>query len=413
MNRPISALLGLWAICPLLLQAAPTDTISAPSIIDFTVYSEQQWASTAANKFILAGLAFGGDISGPVNQMTLLTSKQRIAMGGGSSRMGIALTLPSPDILPLPERGRWHTTVALEQQQMANAEWSFGAARLMFGPHGSAEQESGGFLGGTQFSGVSATSLKVGGVRTHRSSVGNLPVDVTMQWSVNVGEMHQYRSFYVRARSEYTWDDEALAMDLDAQQIKPIGVGTLLGLDLGLSIEEADGGAGRKDRWSVAIRDWGSAKFREGVYQRVDTAFFTQGWPLITEGTPDFSDVMQSDTLMGSFKRRMPSTLCFSWEREALRNPGVTWALNAQSVAWAPRGQVEVVRRSGRGAVQTAVGLGYGGWGGTFIPLNFTLPSVAVRQGQPGGALVVSTHWLAVPRQGGRMALGLRWHQSF
>ena len=60
-----------------------------------------------------------------------------------------------------------------------------------------------------------------------------------------------------------------------------------------------------------------------------------------------------------------------------------------------------------------AVGLGHGGWGGTYIPLRFECPSREVRQGRPGGQLVVSTRWLALPGTGGRMAFGVHWHRTF
>ena len=53
------------------------------------------------------------------------------------------------------------------------------------------------------------------------------------------------------------------------------------------------------------------------------------------------------------------------------------------------------------------------GWGGTYVPLRFECPSREVRQGRPGGQLVVSTRWLALPGTGGRMAFGVHWHRTF
>ena len=51
--------------------------------------------------------------------------------------------------------------------------------------------------------------------------------------------------------------------------------------------------------------------------------------------------------------------------------------------------------------------------GDTFIPLNFNLPSKAVRQGRPGGTLAIRTRWLALAGTGGRMGLGFHWHRTF
>ena len=117
--------------------------------------------------------------------------------------------------------------------------------------------------------------------------------------------------------------------------------------------------------------------------------------------------------LVGSLRRNLPATVRLSWERHAMRNPGVVWLLRAEQNSYAPRPLIEITRRSGRGPLQASIGLGYGGWGGTYIPLSVRMPSRAVRQGRPGGTVHLTSRWLALAGTGGRMALGLNWHQSF
>jgi len=391
---------------------AVPDTVDLRPVHSVHIYSENQWASNAASKWAVAGLAFGGDISTPVRTLTSLTEQRGIGIGGGSTRQGIALVLPSMNLGKEPDMGRWKTTVALEHQQLVTARWTDGMARFFFGRHG-IEGETFGSLGLSRYWRVSATNLKIGGERTHRSTVRSTPVDMTLNWSINAGEMHEQQGVAIQMGSQYRWDGDSMAVDLRGSRIVPFGVGTLLSLDLGMTIEEADGGMGRPDRWSISVRDWGAARFREGMFERVDTAYADAGLPILGGEAWDLEGVIMTDTVLGTIRRKMPSTVRIQWDREALRTPGVVWSLSIENNSVAPRPQVELVRSSGRGAVRTTVGIGYGGWGGTYIPLHMDFPSRDVRQGRPGGTLSVGTRWLALPGSGGRMALGANWHQTF
>jgi len=408
-------LFGLLAAFPLHSTAAsgdPADSLDHRSVHSITLYSDNQWASNALTKWAAAGLAFGGDITSPLQTLVSNTAERRSAMGGGTSRQGVALTLPSMNLGEAPVKGRWKTTVALEHQQWATAQWTAGMARFFFGAHGAHPGEV-GWMGPSSFKRGAATALKVGGIRTHRTSMRSTPVDMTLSWSANAGEVHVWQSGNLAYSSNFRWDGDSLELDLAGSSLLPIGVGTLFSVDLGMSIEEAESAGGRRDRWSFSARDWGSAVFRSGVYQRLDTAYADEGLPLTDGGGLDFSSVVRNDTLAGALRRKVPSTVRFRWDREAMRFPGVVWSVILENNSAAPRPQAELVRSSGRGAIRTTVGIGYGGWGGTYIPLNLEFPTRRVRQGRPGGTLAVSTRWLAAPGSGGRMALGLNWHETF
>ncbi len=392
--------------------ANSADSLDTRPIHSIEIYSENQWASNAATKWVLAGLAFGGDITSPVRTLTSRTAQRGTGVGGGLTRQGVALVLPPMNIGEEPDKGRWRTTVALEHLQLASATWSPGMATFFFGRHG-IDGETEGWLGLSTYKRMASTSLKIGGIRTHRTELRSTPVDMTLNWSVNAGEMHRHENGALQYNSRYQWDGDSLQLELKGSGFTSSGVGAIFSLDFGITIEEADGEGGRPDRWSFSVRDWGSARFRGSVWQNIDTAYAEAGLPVFEEVGLDFSHVLQKDTLAGTLRRRMPNTVRFQWDRSSLRTPGVVWSLRLENNRGAPRGQAELVRASGRGAVRTTVGIGYGGWGGTYIPLDLEFATRDVRQGRPGGTLAVSTRWLALPGSGGRMALGLNWHQTF
>ena len=408
-------LVGLLAAFPLHSTAPsgePADSLDHRSVHSITLYSDNQWASNALTKWAAAGLAFGGDITSPVRTLASRTAERGTGVGGGLSRQGVALVLPPMNIGEEPDKGRWLTTVALEHQQLVSATWSPGMATFFFGQHGT-EGNTEGWLGTSTFRRLASTFLKVGGIRTHRTELRSTPVDMTLNWSVNAGEVHLHESGSLQYSSRYLWDGDSLQLDLKGSATNSSGVGTLFSMDFGIAIEEAEGEGGRPDRWSFSVRDWGSGRFGGWIWQRIDTSYAEAGLPVFEGAGLDFSDVMQVDTIASTLRRKVPSTVRFQWDRESLRMPGVVWSLRLENNRSAPRRQAELVRSSGRGAVRTTVGIGYGGWGGTYIPLDLEFPTRRVRQGRPGGTLSVSTRWLAVPGSGGRMALGLNWHETF
>ena len=165
-------LVGLLAAFPLHSTAAtgePADSLDHRSVHSITLYSDNQWASNALTKWAAAGLAFGGDITSPVRTLTSRTAERGTGVGGGLSRQGVALVLPSMNIGEEPDKGRWLTTVALEHQQLVSATWSPGMATFFFGQHGT-EGNTEGWLGTSTFRRWASTFLKVGGIRTHRRS---------------------------------------------------------------------------------------------------------------------------------------------------------------------------------------------------------------------------------------------------
>lgn len=374
-------------------------------------YAEGQWASNAASKWAVAGATFGGDISAPVRSLTALTHWKGGGIAGGAARSGVELVLPAMEFLTAPEKGRWQTLVALETAQWATAEWSPAAATLAFGRHGIGDD---GSLADTRYRLQSMTILRIGGVRTHPGTFRGIPVDWSVEWGVRMGEVHRSMTGGLNERSTYRWDDETATASLEAMQFRNLTAGSAVGFDLAVGLSEADGGYGRHDSWSVSLRNLGHSGRYLTDFARIDTAFATEGWPLFTGDAPDFSNLVgERDTMILGFARNLPSTVSFRWNRKTIRFPGVGWSLQAQKLSVAPRWEWSLIRSSGRGAVQAEVGLAWGGWGGTFIPLNFNLPSRAVRQGRPGGTLAVRTRWLALAGTGGRMGLGLHWHRTF
>ncbi len=405
----LMAWLGPWAAGA---TGEPADSTRREGVVsEWRAWSEHQWASNAALKWAMAGVAFGGDISGPVRSLVSLSEQKGGGFLGGTSRSGVSLTLPALELFPEPDQGSWQTFVAFENRMVAAAEWSPAAARFAFGRWGLSDGDD--RLGGTAFAAISATCLKIGGIRTSKTAAFGIPMTLQLQWALQAGEVHRYDAGRIARFSRATWDDEVVDVDVLATRGTPLGVGTLVGFDLGIALEESEGGMGRPDRWSLDIQDLSRGRFRALEYSSIDTAFTTPGFPLLTQGAPDFSSATARDTLEGDLSFGLPSTVTFRWERHALRRPDVQWTLEWQRHGYAPRARVEITRIQGWGPVRTAVGLGHGGWGGTYIPLRFEMPSREVRQSRPGGSLVVSTRWLALPGMGGRMAFGLNWHRTF
>ena len=391
--------------------ASAQDSTSVGSISEWSAWSEHQWASNAAPKWAMTGVACGGDISGPVRTLVSLSEQKGGGFIGGTSRTGVSLTLPALELFPEPDLGRWETFVAVEHRQVVSAEWSPAAARFAFGRWGLTQDSD--RLGGTAYAAVSATCLKIGGIRTSQTEAFDIPMTLKLHWALQAGEVHRYAGARIARPSRATWDQTGVEVDVFASQGVPIGVGALVGLDVGLTLEESEGGHGRPDRWSFQLQDLSRGRFRALEYTFLDTAFSTPGFPLLTQGAPDFTAAVQTDTLLGDLTFGMPATVTFRWERQALRQRDVRWSAEWQRHGFAPRARFEVTRIQGGGRVRTAVGLGHGGWGGTYIPLRFECPSREVRQGRPGGQLVVSTRWLALPGTGGRMAFGVHWHRTF
>jgi len=413
MNRLLSITTSLcWSLLAgATASLAAQDSLVAPAVLSVDVYAEGTWSSNAASKWALAGAAFGGDISAPVRSLTALTHWKEGGLAGGNTRAGLSLVLPAMNVFEAPEKGRWRTVVALETAQWANAEWSPAAATLAFGRHGTGDD---GSLADTRYSLRSATMLRIGGIRSHPGTLRGVPVEWEVEWGIRMGEMHRIVAGGLNRQSNYRWDDEVAAASLDGMQLRSLTAGSAVGLDLAIGLSETQGGYGRPDRWFASLRNLGRGGQWVTEVTTVDTSFYTEGWSLLTGESPDFSGLASDrDTVTTGFATNLPHTWAFRWERDALRQPGITWILAAERLSIAPRWECALTRRSGRGALQTEVGLAWGGWGGTFIPLNFHLPSRAVRQGRPGGTLAIRTRWLALAGTGGRMGLGLHWHRSF
>ncbi|MEC7114078.1 MAG: hypothetical protein VXW79_03840, partial [Bacteroidota bacterium] len=64
-------------------SAQPADSLDTRPIHSIEIYSDNQWASNAATKWVVAGLAFGGDITSPVRTLTSRTAERGTGVGGG------------------------------------------------------------------------------------------------------------------------------------------------------------------------------------------------------------------------------------------------------------------------------------------------------------------------------------------
>ena len=246
-----------------------------PFVVSARMFTEGQWASNAASKWAVAGATFGGDISAPVRSLTALTHWKGGGMAGGTARSGIELVLPAMEFLPVPEKGRWRTVVALETVRWAHAEWSPAAATLVFGRHGIGDD---GSLADSRYRLQSATMLRIGGIRNHPGTLRGIPVDWSVEWGVRMGEMHRSMTGGTQGSSSYQWDDQTASAALEAMQFRNLTAGSAVGFDLAVGISEADGGHGRPDSWSVAVRNVGHSGQYLTEFARIDTAFSTQGW---------------------------------------------------------------------------------------------------------------------------------------
>lgn len=405
-----SAMLALTLVSGTVPATAQQDTAATPAFHSLSFQMEGQWSSNALNKYVLAGAAFGGDISAPVRSLAALTRWKDGGIAGGYTRAGVTAILPAMELFDAPEWGRWETVVALETTQWAEASWSPAAATLVFGRQGVGDD---GSLQGTSCSLRSATTLRIGGIRSRRTHLRGVPMEMEVEWGVRVGEVHRYLSGGTDRQSYYLWNDSIAEADIGGLWFRSLTAGSTAGFDAAIGLVEANGGHGRRDAWFLSLRNVGGGGRLLTEVTEIDTLFSTEGWPLLTGGGPTWETAGSRDTLIVGFSRLLPHTLAFRWDREAMRVPGIRWTLTAEKLSIAPRWQVAVTRKSGRGALQTEVGLGWGGWGGTYIPLNFNLPSRAVRQGRPGGQLSIGTRWLALAGTGGRMGLGLHWHRTF
>ena len=76
-------------------QMPLTGELSRQPVQTLDVFAEADWASNAASKYVLAGLAFGGDITYPVQSLSSRTAQKGKGFSGGSARVGVKLTLPA------------------------------------------------------------------------------------------------------------------------------------------------------------------------------------------------------------------------------------------------------------------------------------------------------------------------------
>ena len=393
-------------------SAQPADSLDTRPIHSIEIYSDNQWASNAATKWVVAGLAFGGDITSPVR--TLIVPDRRAGNGRGwrpdpagrRARPAADEHRGGAGQGPMADHGRPGASAARIGNLVARDGHLLLRSARHRGQHGRA-------AGHVDFPAL--------GLHVPQGGGHSDPSDGA---AVHAGghdlELECQRGRSPPPRGRFPSIQQPLPMGWGFASIGPEGVGHQLhrgGNPLQLGLGHRHRGGGRRGRTARPLVLLGPG-LGFGPFRRLDLAaprhLLCGSRSACVEGAGlDFSDVIQNDTIASTLRRRMPSTVQFQWDRESLRMPGVVWSLRLENNRSAPRGQAELVRSSGRCAVRTTVGIGYGGWGGTYIPLDLEFASRDVRQGRPGGTLAVSTRWLALPGSGGRMALGLNWHQTF
>ena len=240
---------------------------------------KHQWASNAAPKWAMAGVALwgrhqaaGADVGIPVR-----TRRRRRIHRRSVAGPRCPLTLPALELFPEPDLGRWETFVAVEH-----------CVRVSLRPNGprappgclpgrwGLTQHMADRLGGTAYAAVSATCLKIGGVRVGRRRRFDVPrgpeapVGLAGRGGAPVG----HRCAYVRAGR--AWDQTGVEVDVFASQGVPIGVGALVGL----RCRVGPGGVGRgpwpaRSGGRCSFRISRRGRFRALEYTFLDTAFST------------------------------------------------------------------------------------------------------------------------------------------
>ena len=81
--RAALVIMSLWTSG--IFAQGVADSLPAP-IIQMDLYAEGQWSSNALNKFVVAGVAFGGDISSPGRCFTALAHWKRNGVARDPSR---------------------------------------------------------------------------------------------------------------------------------------------------------------------------------------------------------------------------------------------------------------------------------------------------------------------------------------
>ena len=106
--RAALVIMSLWTSG--IFAQGVADSLPAP-IIQMDLYAEGQWSSNALNKFVVAGVAFGGDISSPVRSLAALTHWKGQGFAGGTTRSGVRMVLPALELFETQTRGRWKTVI--------------------------------------------------------------------------------------------------------------------------------------------------------------------------------------------------------------------------------------------------------------------------------------------------------------
>ena len=98
--RAALVIMSLWTFG--MCAQGNADSLSGSPIIQMDLYAEGQWSSNALNKFVVAGVAFGGDISSPVRSLTALTHWKGQGFAGGTTRSGVRMVLPALELFETP-----------------------------------------------------------------------------------------------------------------------------------------------------------------------------------------------------------------------------------------------------------------------------------------------------------------------
>jgi hypothetical protein len=355
------------------------------------IFSNVALSSSAMPPWALMGAVFGGDITAPLAIAVARTDVAGQGFFGGQAEAGI--------LLRWVDKADNEVRVGLTSRAWSDVRWSPGAAHLFWGPLGGADPENQPRdLAKTRFRGLATSAFTVSVSSEHIAFTGRL------------GEAHWGADLAVED-APFFMDTAQIDFRLVGQFNRSLATGLMAGIDLEFrqttTIGQAD------VNWAVGIRDLGGFMFPLSVETTVDSSIHSTGWPLIT-GLFDTSDEnpnygLHSDTIGlapgdDPLKGVLPATYY-------IRARAQGWSAYVQKNSWAPRPEFCAIKTFAHSSEQRSVhwqaGLGWGGWGGLYVPLGVNLT------GHQGRTFSLRTRVAPGPDLGLRTTLMCAWGKKF
>lgn len=352
--------------------------------------------SSAMPPWVLMGVVFGGDITAPLAVTVDRTDAGGRGFVGGQAEAGI--------LMAWKNKMGHSVRMGLTSRAWTDFRWSPGTAHLLWGPLGGADPENQERnLENTQLRGLATSAFTLGIASECVSVLGRIG---EAHWGANGA--FEDAPFYM--------DTAQIEFRVEGQFNRSIATGLMAGFDV--EIRGVVEGEQNTINWAAGLRDVGGYIFPQWVESVIDTSLNSTGWPLITEallgegedsGPFSPSDGLQVDTLdAGTSDKTMqgslPTTYYFRVNTQG-------WTAQLQLNRWAPRPELYAIKTFGHRSVNRplnwSAGLGWGGWGGLYIPFGLDM------NGKEGRNLTVKTRIAPGADLGLRTTLMCSWVKKF